>query len=241
MKMSKSKINTYKKCPREFKYIYVDGIESPPNKYMQLGLDVHEIAEKVAKELQNKKNITEKDIKSSLILNDVCCDSEFDLSKHIDSLYSFFLNFCDGKYKIFGVEEHIYNSKLNINGIIDLIIEDQQTGNLLIIDYKTSKSKPITNYRLELCIYRNLVEFKYPNKKVTTAIIFFTKDCKYRGFNFANQQEKGAYVTDKDYKSVFDYINFVKDNVAHNIFPPKKQFLCKYCNFQKQCSEDGGF
>ena len=241
MKMSKSKINTYKKCPREFKYIYIDELESPPNEYMQLGLDVHTIAERVGKRLKEKDNITKEDINVVLQSELSYLNSDFVLTEHINSLHSFFLNFCNTQYKIFSVEEKIENTDLNINGVIDLVVEDVKTGNLIIIDYKTSKSKAITNYRFELCMYRNLIEFKYPNKKVSTAIIFFTKDNKYRGFNFANQQQKGAYVTDKDYQSVFDYINFVQEQISHNIFPPKKQFLCKYCNFQEECNQDGGF
>ena len=49
MRLSKSKINTYLKCPREFKYRYIDEIETPPNEYMALGSDVHLIAENYAK------------------------------------------------------------------------------------------------------------------------------------------------------------------------------------------------
>ena len=32
MRMSKSKINTYLKCPLEFKFQYIDEIEAEPNK-----------------------------------------------------------------------------------------------------------------------------------------------------------------------------------------------------------------
>ena len=46
MKLSKSKVNSYLKCPREFKFQYIDEIETKPNKYMALGSDVHLIAEK---------------------------------------------------------------------------------------------------------------------------------------------------------------------------------------------------
>ena len=33
-------INTYLKCPLEFKFQYIDGIEVEPNKYMALGTEV---------------------------------------------------------------------------------------------------------------------------------------------------------------------------------------------------------
>lgn len=66
MKISKSKINTYKKCPREFKYIYVDHLENETNDYMQLGLDVHKIAENVGAELKVKSSFEDEDIIEAL-------------------------------------------------------------------------------------------------------------------------------------------------------------------------------
>lgn len=239
MKISKSKLNVYKKCPREFKYIYIDGMESEPNEYMQLGLDVHKIAEKTGKELMQKKNFTKQDVESAL--SNSIIKSNFDLTNHIDALYYFFINLSKDHYRILSVEDDIYNESQNIHGIVDLVLEDVNTGNLVIVDYKTGKSKPITNFRLELCIYRFLVESKYNGRTVSSAIIFFTKDKKYRGFNFINNQKKGAYVTDEDYQTIFPYISFIRHQINNNIFPPKKQFLCKYCNFQEQCNKDGGF
>ena len=238
MRISKSKINTYKKCPREFKYIYVDHLKSEPNQYMQLGLDVHKIAEMVGLELKMKDKITDDDI--ILAFENNYIESEFDTTKHMEHLFFFFKNIFDSGYKIINVEDNIYDKESNINGIVDLVLEDEN-GDLIIIDYKTSKSKPITDFRLELCMYRKLVESKYIGRTVSSAIIFFTKDGKYRGFNFADEQEKGCYVTDEDYKAVFKYVDFINNKIDNNIFPPKKQFLCDYCNFQDRCNKDGGF
>ena len=240
MKFSKSKINTYKKCPRQFKYIYVDKMESEPNEYMQLGLDVHKIAENVGKQLQSIDNVTEDDIIQAF--EDNYIQSEFDISKHMGNLYDFFVNLCiNDKYNIISTEERITNEEIGIRGIIDLVVEDPITKELFVIDYKSSKSKPITDFRLELCFYKNLVEYKYPGRTVTSACIFFTKDGKYKGFNFAEEQSKGAYVTQEDYESVFIYLDFISNKVIKKIFPPQKSFLCNFCPFEEQCNLDGGF
>ena len=53
MKLSKSKVNTYLKCPLEFKFQYIDEIEVPENKYMALGSDVHLIAEKFSEKFED--------------------------------------------------------------------------------------------------------------------------------------------------------------------------------------------
>ena len=42
MKLSKSKINTYLKCPLEFKFQYIDEIEAEPNIYMQIGTSLQD-------------------------------------------------------------------------------------------------------------------------------------------------------------------------------------------------------
>lgn len=240
MKLSKSKINTYKKCPREFKYIYVDGRESPPNDYMQLGLDVHKNAENIGRYLKDLDDITKDDVLKAF--EECYVESRFDITEHMASLFDFFVDvFVDGNYCIVDVEDNIFDEDINVRGIVDLVLEDPDTKELIVIDYKTSKSKAITNYRLELCIYKKLVESKYEGRTVSSACIFFTKDGKYRGFNFAEEQSKGAYVTQEDYNTVFDYINYVKNKIDTKKFPPKKQFLCKYCNFIDECDQDGGF
>lgn len=239
MRISKSKINTYKKCPRQFKYIYIDKIPSEPNEYMQLGLHVHDIAEQVGRELKDKEEVTDDDIIAAFEKHYV--EFESDISRHMESLFFFFKDIFDAGYKILDVEDKIYDKESNTNGIVDIVLEDPVDGDLIVIDYKTSKSKAITEYRLELCMYRKLVESKYPSRTVSSAAIFFTKDGKFRGFNFTNNQNKGSYVTDEDYDAVFTYIDFIKNKIDEGVFIPKKQFICEYCAFQEQCNNDGGF
>ncbi|WP_405297829.1 PD-(D/E)XK nuclease family protein, partial [Methanobrevibacter sp.] len=84
MKLSKSKINTYLKCPLEFKFQYIDEIEVEPNKYMVLGSDVHSVAEtfadKFGDELE-KVNIQNELVK---IANDL--EMGPDIAEHVDNL-----------------------------------------------------------------------------------------------------------------------------------------------------------
>ena len=56
------------------------------------------------------------------------------------------------------------HNRVIIKGFIDRI--DIKDGEYRTVDYKTSKkTKPITKFRLELCIYKNLLEYVYEYAK----------------------------------------------------------------------------
>ena len=87
MKLSKSKVNTYLKCPLEFKFQYIDEIETEPNKYMILGSDVHLIAEKFSEKFGDA--LSEIDIDNELIK--IAYELNFGhIYDHVDNLGLFF-------------------------------------------------------------------------------------------------------------------------------------------------------
>ena len=235
---SKSKINTFLQCPRQFKYKYIDELEDEPNEYMELGLIVHDLAETIGKDIQ--ASLVDTDEIATIVYN-MKFDTDFDLEPHFMSLACFFIDILDNGYKIFSVEEKISNPDSHFRGIIDIVLENQD-GDLIVFDYKTSKkTKPITNYRLELCIYKHLLEYKYPNKKVIAAGIFFTHNNDYRVVNFTDTQKRGAYITTEDYNFVMSLPKKLLSVMENNVYLPKRQFICKFCYFADRCTKEGGF
>ena len=239
MRLSKSSINSFLKCRREFKYQYIDEIQNEPNEAMQLGTAVHEIAEAFVDNIDMNGDFYQQ---MDAIYQSY--DTDFDLSKHLLNLSIFFdLLFHDedtvGGYKIFSTEEYIHDKEHDFSGLADLVLEDED-GNLIVIDYKTGKARSIKKYRLELCYYKMLIEYKYPDKEVTTAGIVFTKDAGMRFLNFKEEQNKGSYVTQEDYEAAIKLIDFVRKEIDENRFYPQPQFLCKYCSYQERCQEEGG-
>lgn len=239
MKLSKSAVNSFLKCRREFKYQYIDKVKQEPNEYMQLGTDVHAIAETFVKNIDMDGDFYQQidDIYASY-------DTKFDLSRHLLNLSIFFdLLFHDedtiGGYKIFSAEEYIYDKEHDFSGLADLILEDED-GHLVVIDYKTGKSKGIKKYRLELCYYKMLIESKYPDKKVTTAGILFTKDAGMRFINFTEHQNKGSYVTQEDYEAAIELLDFIRQEIKDNRLYPEQQYLCKHCGYKEMCDKEGG-
>lgn len=239
MRLSKSKVNSFLKCRREFKYRYIDKIEEEPNDAMALGTDVHEIAEQFIK----TGGISSDNYREKLQELADKQESKYDLKLHLDHLANFFEDIFQNKqmhYEVFSVEDYLYDEEHDFSGLCDLVVRDEN-GDIIIIDYKTGKSGSIKKYRLELCYYKMLLESKYPNIDIISAGIFFTKDGKARFLNFVECQDKGAFCTDKDCQAAIDLLDFVRTEIDAYRLQPNKQFLCKYCNFQTKCQDDGGF
>ena len=234
MKLSKSKINTYLKCPLEFKFQYIDEIESEPNKYMVLGTDVHLIAEKFAERFGDDLNGV--DIENELIRIAYDLDIGYDLTNHIENLSLFFKEiFVDSNYKLFSKEEYLHDEEHRFSGICDIILENEN-GELVVIDYKTSNSNSFSKYRLELCYYKLLVENVY-EKPVSSVGIFFTKNGRLRLLDVCDEDNKRKFLNNAEIEDAIDTFYYVRNEVNNGKFYPKRQFLCKYCTYRHICEK----
>ncbi len=232
MKLSKSKVNTYLKCPLEFKFQYIDEIEVPQNKYMALGSDVHLVAEKFAEKFGDD-------------LNDVNIDNEllkivheenigYDLTEHLDNLGSFFKRaFVENDFKLYSQEEYLIDEEHRFSGICDIILEDEN-GELIVIDYKTSKSSSFSKYRRELCYYKLLVENVY-EKTVSRVGIFFTKNGRLRLLDICDEDNKRYYLNNDEIKEAVETMHKVRREINNENFPAKRQYLCRFCTYRHIC------
>lgn len=239
MKLSKSKVNQFLKCRRAFKYQYIDEIEQEPNDAMQMGTDIHELAEQFIK----TGGISSDNYREKLQELADKQDSQYDLDIHLNHLAEFFEDVFQNEkmhYEVFSVEDYIHDKEHDFSGLADLVVRDEN-NDVIIIDYKSGKSNSIKKYRLELVYYKMLLESKYPNIDIISAGIFFTKDGKARFLNFVECQDKGAYCTEKDCQAAIDFLDFVREEVKANRLEPNRGFLCRYCSYQKKCQSDGGF
>ncbi len=234
MKLSKSKVNTYLKCPLEFKFQYIDEIEVPQNKYMALGSDVHLIAEKFSEKFED--NLDDVDIENELLKIVHEENIGYDLTDHIDNLGSFFTRaFVENDYKLFCQEEYIIDEENRFSGICDIILEDKN-GELIVIDYKTSKSSSFSKYRLELCYYKLLVENVF-GKTVSRVGIFFTKNGRLRLLDVCDEENKRYYLNNDEIQQAIDTLHDVRKDINSGKFPAKKQFLCRYCTYKDLCDD----
>lgn len=239
MRLSKSKVNTFLHCRRQFRYQYIDKIEQEPSSVMQMGTDIHELAEQFIK----TGGISSDNYREKLQELADKQNSQYDLDTHLNHLAEFFEDVFQNEkmhYEVFSVEDYIHDKEHNFSGLADLVVRDEN-NDVIIIDYKSGKSNSIKKYRLELVYYKMLLESKYPNIDIISAGIFFTKDGKARFLNFVECQDKGAYCTEKDCQAAIDFLDFIREEVKANRLGPNRGFLCKYCGYQDICEQEGGF
>ena len=234
MKLSKSKVNTYLKCPLEFKFQYIDEIEVKPNKYMALGSDVHLIAEKFSEKFEDE--LDDVDIENELLKIAHEENIGYDVSEHIDNLGSFFREvFVVNDYKLYSNEEYLLDEENRFSGICDIILEDKD-GSLVVIDYKTSKSNSFSKYRRELCYYKLLVE-NVCGKPVSSVGVFFTKNGRLRLLDVCDNDNKRKYLSYNEIDEAVDTLHEVRRKINDGHFPAKKQYICRFCTYKKICSE----
>lgn len=234
MRLSKSKVNTYLKCPLEFKFQYIDEIETEPNKYMILGSDVHLIAEKFSEKFGD--DLSDVDIDNELIK--IAYEEGIGyIYEHVDNLGEFFKKaFVDNNYKLFCQEEYIIDEENRFSGICDIILEDEN-GELVVIDYKTSNSSSFHKYRRELCYYKLLVEHVY-EKPVSHVGIFFTRNGRLRLLEVSNEDNKRKYLNDREIQEAVDTLHDVRAKINNGEFPARRQYLCRHCTYRHLCEDD---
>ncbi len=180
-------------------------------------------------------------------IDDVFLNLEYDekLEDHIRGLEKFFHDIHSNGYEIFSVEEYTVDDKSNMNRIVDVVIKNSK-DELIIFDYKTGKPRNIDKYKLELCVYKILLESKYQDLNVVSAGIYFTSSAAYRIANFGSHS--GDYFKLQSKEDIgdgdFDYVDAVVDNlyetIDRNYFKKEKGFLCRYCFYKDMCDRDFG-
>lgn len=240
MILSKSKINTYLQCPRKFKYEYLSDIEKPEpeeGSALEIGTSVHNIFEKVLKDnsITWLKTLSQEELYDFIIDN---YDKELRFEEHIHNFSRFLKEkVFDAGYHIVGTETYARDDEIGLHGYIDLILS--KDNKLTVIDYKTGKkAKPITDYELELCYYAYMAQ-QYFDEEVEQVGIYFSKIHQFRFASFLEDLGKGAFLSKEDVQAAFQYLFTVQDKIDEGIFPYKRGWLCKFCDYKEECEREG--
>lgn len=212
-RMSKSKMNLYRKCPRKF-YIEnytIYGEDRVSNEAAKKGSTLHELFE-----LYNK-NSPEFDYYEQFLMKD-------DFYKtHIGNFFIILSMF--GLDRAAYAERKLYDEEKNLVGIIDAIYE--KDGKHILVDYKTGKYREsdYKDYLDELHLYVYLVQ-KTTDIKIDQVGIFFTA---------SPNDSFIEVVEEKRIKSILRKFDNTVKKIEAKKFDAKPSWLCNYCEYAYIC------
>lgn len=210
--LSKSSINLYLQCPFKWKRCYIDEVKSIPSPQQERGIRIHEKIEKFY------KNIKEDDELKTFISFELKRLKKLKAEGKLEDRYI---------YPLFQ-ELKLENEELGLKGIIDVVFLNSTDDELVVLDYKTGKYKPetLSDYRLELAVYKELLE----KSGLTDAKV------KYWGIHFVDadvlffEEVKEEYV-----KDMYETVELVREGIENKYFDPCPNEYCHWCQFKKEC------
>lgn len=251
-KIRRTYIELYRTCPRKFKLEVLDGHRSPPTKYTQVGIDLHELFEKAVRDRSYQKNKMWEDYgpmrdkQSEMGLFESPEDMQAFLIRAQDSIDTFY-EILPSIPQPFAVEQTISYSigedMPDVEFTMDLITENIH-GNLDLHDWKTGKvmvGKKISN-DLQAPLYIYGVE-KHFGRQVDSFNFYYLKEKKVRRFE---RVQPGVYECKVGKRSYYIRTEDAMKEVARDFSKMQKGhfqvpedtrsmfFECKMCHLQEQ-------
>lgn len=211
-----SKLDMYLKCPRYYKFTYVEKIPAQKDSYSP-SLEIHKFIGEYAQTGNRKLNLAV--IEES--------DQEF-VQNSFDSAVSVL----NGLGKIVGVDVRFalddssqltdfYDNDSLIRGVIDLITE--QDDGLHVWDWKVGKQK--NHNILQLRIYMLAVSRIFVDKKVVSA-----------GLIYLPSTRCDIIQNDQSFEQVWNELKALIDKIENDkTFEPRIGEHCDYCPYQALC------
>lgn len=236
MKLSKSKLGTFRECPLKFKFIYLDCIpEEEGNKYWaNLGKDIHTaIEEFYEKDVKIVGNIIE--------INEDKYNNESNIAKHMKNFIAFKKKLLENiKLKNYDIkyffpvmqEKDVYAKNLEIHGLADAVYLNPDDNGLILVDWKSGKVKSDNEIREELAFYKLTLddsgEFDTPIKYWC---MYFTKE------DYLFFEEVDNKICEKVLNDINSVLELLKQKHISAHMIPHQGDHCRYCGFKKQCEE----
>ena len=196
MKWSFSRLNSYYTCPWEWHENYIMCQEKTDSSFAQFGSFVHSILEKYAKGELSIFEISQyyEDHFNEVVTLDFPPNKYTDLRQSYYDAGLEYLNNIDldlEKYEVIGVEKQIdfIIDDKEFVGFIDLLLKDKETGDITILDHKSSKLRFKKDNSISKSDEDHFLEFKRQLYLYSKAVIEEYGSVKWLEWNmFRNQK-----------------------------------------------------
>jgi putative RecB family exonuclease len=245
VRLSKSKVNTYTNCPRQFRFEYIEKLkdyddEPVEGTPLRIGLDVHDIYEWYYKHADSPYITGEDDMRKILAENPMSSKYQNYIDSFVEWNMEMFNEFGQ-RYMPDATEMYIHDQEEDFNGFIDVVFDSPEGK--IIVDYKTGKQKSIREYAIELLLYKYIYERKTGNSVAHVGIFFPKEGNKWRMAKILLPGEeppkKGAYFTLEDEFVAIDTMRSIRERIDDGDFPPNESFLCDWCDYRNMCQLEG--
>lgn len=236
--ISYTQIESYDRCPLQYKYQFVLKIPTTPTSALSFGDTIHRTLQTFYQQFTINKQIGENDIlniyrKSWSPLGYASAAHESRMKKEGEKILKNFLNkFHNPKIKVIDLEKFFkikIDKDISIVGKIDRV-DDKGNGEIEIIDYKTGKKpdEKTLKKNFQLAIYAMAATDPGLYKKKVTDV--------HLSFYYLNDSEKvSVKKTAEDLTSVKKNIIEKVSQIRTSNFEPKVGPWCDFCPFQMIC------
>jgi putative RecB family exonuclease len=255
MRYSHSSLETFRNCPLQFKYRYIDKIDIPLKKNIEafMGSMVHDTLEKLYTDLKYNKILSLEE--TLLVYNKYWTDNfSFDTveiiregyteenyrslgEKYLTDYYNTYKPFNQGK--TIGLELQVdislYDKERGKNydliGYIDRLSLVSE-NHIEIIDYKTNntpKTQQEVDKDKQLALYSIAIREKFPFvEKIDLCWYFLSVNIK----QVSKRTEEELALLKKE---IITVIRDIEDSKEKNNFPAKPSALCDWCSYRSIC------
>ena len=259
--LSHSQVFTYLNCSLKYRFQYVEQRQIERISIALIfGSAIHSAIEAfylgvkhgIKESLESIQEVFDDHISAELNLTDVPViykkgtkkDSTISMGKAL--LETFYENVNVGGYEIVGVEvplsarlytENAEPTDFQLIGIIDLILKNIETDQIILVDNKTAakaKTQKSVNEDLQLTAYSYLAaanKLCFPRAEIK---------CRFDVLLKLKTPKMKYYTTNrtaKDRKKFTKLANMVLKGIEERIFFPNKSWLCADCSFKNVCKD----
>ena len=247
---SHSRISTFEQCKLKYKFRYIEKIipEVEITIEVHLGKCVHDILEWLYKQVKDGKiptidetivyymQVWKKNYNDGIVINRKKLDAKYYFNQGIKFILDYYLEHQPFDDNTLEVEKMIVvnldeKGNYKVQGFIDRLAYNLQTGEYEIHDYKTGNALPDSekiNNDKQLALYALAIKNLY-GKDSDVCLIWH-----YLNFNKKICIKKNNEQLEELRNEV---IRLIKEIESETNFPSRKSGLCDWCEYQNMCPE----